>query len=405
MTLDFKKLALDVKDDVIRWRHDFHENPELSFKEVATTQKVANALRSMGYEKVEIGVPRAPEVGVIADLNPGKPGKCIALRADMDALPVHEETGLPYASKNDGVMHACGHDSHIAMLLGAAKLLFPLRDQINGNIRFIFQPSEEYVLSEECRKSGARLIVEEGHAMDGVDAVFCLHVWGTLPTGSIYYAPGPFMTTNLIVDMKVKGIGGHGAMPQNCVDPVVTACQIVNAWQTIISREVAPQDTAVLSVGGINVDGGMAYNVIPDSVSVVAGVRTYDESLINQIETRMKEIAEGIAHGMRASITFSTLRGVPPVINDIAFTENAVRVLRTTIGEDHVKTTSPVMASEDFSWYQKVAPGAIMFLGVGDEKKHTNFAQHHPKFNSDDDALPIGVASLAAVACNFISER
>ena len=205
--------------------------------------------------------------------------------------------------------------------------------------------------------------------------------------------------------MKVKGIGGHGAMPQNCVDPVVTACQIVNAWQTIISREVAPQDTAVLSVGGINVDSGMAYNVIPDSVSVVAGVRTYDESLINQIETRMKEIAEGIAHGMRASITFSTLRGVPPVINDIAFTENAVRVLRTTIGEDHVKTTSPVMASEDFSWYQKVAPGAIMFLGVGDEKKHTNFAQHHPKFNSDDDALPIGVASLAAVACNFISER
>ena len=399
--IDFKSLALGVKDDVIRWRHDFHRHPELSFHEVETTKKVVKALKEIGYENIRVGVPRAPEVGVTVDLNPGKKGKCIALRADMDALPIQEETGLPYASENENVMHACGHDSHVAMLLGAAKILFPLRDEINGNIRFIFQPSEEYVLSDECRKSGARLIVEEGHEMDDVDAVYGLHVWGTLPTGTIFYSPGPFMTTNLIVDMKVKGVGGHGAMPQNCVDPVVAACQIISAWQTIISREISPQDTAVLSVGGINVNGA-AYNVIPESVSVLAGVRTYSEELITQIETRLREMAEGIAHGMRADIEFSTLRGVPPVINDADFTEHAVHVLAETIGSEHVKTTSPVMASEDFSWYQKKAPGAIMFLGVGDEEKKTNFAQHHPKFNSDDDALPTGVAALASVAYDFL---
>lgn len=399
---DFKSMAQAVKEDIIRWRHDFHEHPELSFKEVETTQKVAAILREIGYEQIQTGIPRVPEIGVVADLNPGKPGRCIALRADMDALPVSEETGLPYASKNKNIMHACGHDAHIAMLLGAAKVLFQLRDQINGNVRLIFQPSEEYVLSEECRKSGARLIVEEGSAMGGVDAIFALHVWGTLPTGVICYTPGPFMTTNLIVDMKVKGVGGHGAMPQDCIDPVIAACQIISAWQTIISREVAPQDTAVLSVGGINVEG-TAYNIIPESVSVLAGVRTYSEELIGQIESRMKEIAEGIAHAMRAEISFSTLRGVPPVINDEEFTENAVRAICQAVGPEHMQRIKPVMPSEDFSWYQKLAPGAIMFLGVGDETKGTNYAQHHPKFNSDDDALPVGVAGLAAVAYHFLA--
>lgn len=402
--IDFKSLAQEVKDDVIRWRHDFHEHPELSFKEVQTTQKVAAILREIGYEQVQVGIPRVPETGVIADLNPGKPGKCIALRADMDALPVSEETGLPYASKNENVMHACGHDAHIAMLLGAAKILFQLRDKINGNVRLIFQPSEEYVLSEECRKSGARLLVEEGSAMDGVDAVFALHVWGTLPSGIVCYTPGPFMTTNLIVDMKVKGVGGHGAMPQDCIDPVVATCQIISAWQTIISREVSPQDTAVLSVGGINVEGA-AYNIIPESVSVSAGVRTYSEELIGRIETRMKEMAECIARGMRTEISFSTVRGVPPVINDEDFTEGAVYAIGQAVGPEHIKRISPVMPSEDFSWYQKAAPGAIMFLGVGDEAKGTNYAQHHPKFNSDDDALPVGVASLAAVACHYLAGK
>lgn len=399
---NFKEQALDIQQEISRWRHHFHQYPELSFQEKTTTQTIAAILKEIGFESIQIGIPRAPDVGVMADLNPGKPGKCIALRADMDALPIQEETGKTYASKYPNVMHGCGHDAHMAMLLGAAKILFPLRNQIDGNIRFIFQPSEEYVLSEECRKSGARLIVEEGNWMNGVDAVFGLHVWGTLPSGVIHYVPGPFMTTNLIVDMRVSGVGGHGAMPQNCVDPVVTTCQIINAWQTIISRETDPQDTAVLTVGAINVDGGGAYNVIPESVSIVAGVRTYSEELIQRIEVRMKEMAECIAVGMRAHIEFSTLRGVPPVINDETFTLNAAEDLKQTIGADRVVRTRPVVASEDFAWYQKLAPGAIMFLGVGDKEKDTLYAQHHPHFDADDDALPLGTAALATVACGYL---
>lgn len=381
----------------MRWRHDFHEYPELSGKEFRTTQKIAEILREIGYENIRIGIPGFPEVGVVADLNPGKPGKCIALRADIDALPVCEETGVPYASKTPGVMHACGHDAHIAMLLGAARILFQLRDQIDGNVRLIFQPCEEEVMSEECQKSGAQVIVEDGHIMDGVDAVFALHVWGSLPSGSVFYAPGPFMTTNMTVEMQVKGVGGHGAAPQQCIDPVVAACQIVTAWQTIISREVSPLDTAVLSVGGINVKNA-AYNIIPESVSLVAGLRTFDIGLLKYVEKRMREIAEGIAHGMRAEIAFQSVYGGPPVINDEEFTRNAADAIRRAVGDEHVKLTSPVMPSEDFAWYQQVVPGAIMFLGVGDKEKGTDHPQHHVKFNSDDDALPVGVASLVAVA-------
>ena len=399
---DFMKLAQDIQDDVIRWRHEFHQYPELSFKETETTRRIARILREIGYENIRIGVPMSPDTGVIADLNPSATGRCILLRADIDALPVCEETGVSYASKNPNVMHACGHDAHIAMLLGAAKLLFQLRDQIPGNVRLLFQPCEELIFSKDCPKSGAQLILEDERILKGVDAVFALHVWGTLPSGILYYTPGPFMTANMTIDMEVKGIGGHGALPQNCVDPVVAACQIVTAWQTIVSREVPPADTAVLSVGGINVERA-AYNIIPEKVSVIAGIRTYSEDLLYYIERRMKEIAEGIAHGMRAEISFSYLYGGPPVINDEAFTTRAVQAIQDAAGPERIKHTDPVMPSEDFAWYQTRIPGALMFLGVGNEAKGTNYAQHHAKFNTDDDALALGVTSLAAVAWDFLN--
>ena len=401
--IDFKNLANEVSEDVIRWRHEFHEYPELSAHEIRTTQKIAKILQEIGYERLKTGIPEATDIGVVADLNPGNPGKCIALRADIDALPICEETGLPYASKISGVMHACGHDAHIAMLLGAAKILFQLRDKINGNVRLIFQPCEELVLSEECPKSGAQVIVEDGNILKGVDAIFALHVWGTLPSGFIFYTPGPFMTANMTVEMKVKGIGGHGATPQECVDPVVAACQIISAWQTIVSREVSPEETAVLSVGGINVENP-TYNLIPESVSVLAGIRTFSNELLYYIEKRMNEIAEGIAHGMRTEIEFNSVFGGPPVVNDEIFTKKAAHIISNVLGEEYVQKTSPVMPSEDFAWYQQCVPGTLMFLGVGDEKKGTNYPQHHVKFNSDDDALPTGVASLAAVAYNFLTE-
>lgn len=352
---------------------------------------------------VTIGIPLYPELGVIANLNPGKEGKCIALRADIDALPILENTNLTYKSKYEGVMHACGHDAHISMMLGAAKILFQIRSQIDGNVKFIFQPGEEAYKAEITPKTGARLIVEDSDIMKDVDAVFGIHVWGTLPTGVLCYKPGPFMATNMIVNLTVEGKGGHGGMPHTCIDPVVIICQIINAWQMILSREVNPLDTAVLTVGKIESEG--AWNIIPQNASLVAGVRTLTDELMETIKNRMREMAESIGKGMRANIEFSAMKSVPPVINDIKFTQKAVAAIEKTLGAESVMETLPVMPSEDFSLYQKVSPGALLFLGIGDDKKETNYAQHHPKFKIDDDALFKGVAAASAVAFDFINNK
>lgn len=400
---DFRQMALDIQQDFIDWSHYFHENPEVSFEEFNTTKKIAGILKEIGYEDVTIGIPLYPELGVIANLNPGKEGKCIALRADIDALPILENTNLTYKSKYEGVMHACGHDAHISMMLGAAKILFQIRSQIDGNVKFIFQPGEEAYKAEITPKTGARLIVEDSDIMKDVDAVFGIHVWGTLPTGVLCYKPGPFMATNMIVNLTVEGKGGHGGMPHTCIDPVVIICQIINAWQMILSREVNPLDTAVLTVGKIESEG--AWNIIPQNASLVAGVRTLTDELMETIKNRMREIAESIGKGMRANIEFSAMKSVPPVINDIKFTQKAVAAIEKTLGAESVMETLPVMPSEDFSLYQKVSPGALLFLGIGDDKKETNYAQHHPKFKIDDDALFKGVAAASAVAFDFINNK
>lgn len=400
---DFRQMALDIQQDFIDWSHYFHENPEVSFEEFNTTKKIAGILKEIGYEDVTIGIPLYPELGVIANLNPGKEGKCIALRADIDALPILENTNLTYKSKYEGVMHACGHDAHISMMLGAAKILFQIRSQIDGNVKFIFQPGEEAYKAEITPKTGARLIVEDSDIMKDVDAVFGIHVWGTLPTGVLCYKPGPFMATNMIVNLTVEGKGGHGGMPHTCIDPVVIICQIINAWQMILSREVNPLDTAVLTVGKIESEG--AWNIIPQNASLVAGVRTLTDELMETIKNRMREMAESIGKGMRANIEFSAMKSVPPVINDIKFTQKAVAAIEKTLGAESVMETLPVMPSEDFSLYQKVSPGALLFLGIGDDKKETNYAQHHPKFKIDDDALFKGVAAASAVAFDFINNK
>lgn len=397
----WSELAQSVQPDVIRWRHEFHQHPELSFQEVRTTQRIAQILRNIGYTHVRTGMPREPQVGVVADLNPGAPGKTLLLRADIDALPVEEQTGVPYASRNPGVMHACGHDAHIAMLLGAAKLLYAHREALPGNVRLLFQPCEESN-HPVCGKTGAQLLTEESDVLDGVDAAFTLHVWGEKPTGTLFYKPGAFMSANMTVTMRVRGVGGHGALPQNCVDPVVIACQIVTAWQTILSREVAPLDTAVLTVGGINVSDA-AYNIIPEEVTLLAGLRTYDTALLYHIAQRMEQIASGIAQGMRASVEFESIYGGPPVVNDEALTNRAVQVLTDVLGSAHIAQMQPVMPSEDFAWYLSRVPGTMMFLGCGNAEKGTAYPQHHCKFNTDDDALAVGVAAFAAVAEDFLT--
>lgn len=399
---DLKQMSIDIAEEVIKWRHAFHQQPELSFTEYQTTERIVEVLKDIGFVDVRVGIPFFSKVGVTANLNPGKEGPCLLLRADIDALPVEEKANVDYKSQHPGIMHACGHDGHIAMLLGVAKILFQLKDEINGNVRFIFQPGEENIRAEISPKTGARLLVENGNLMDDVDAVLGLHVWGTLPSGVLHYKTGPLMTSSMMMDMDIEGIGGHGAMPHVCVDPVVALCQIVTAWQTIVSREVDPREMAVLTVGKISTDG--AWNVIPAKASLACGVRTLDDGLLAYIEERMKEIAEGIAKALRCKISYAST-SIPAVINDKKFTEFAVRSIEKTLGSDCLRETESVMPSEDFSWYQKRVPGLLLFLGTGKAENQTDFPQHHPCFKIDDEALSVGVAAAASVAYDFVNRR
>ncbi len=398
---NFEKMALEASKDFIEWRKLFHQYPELSFEEVNTTKKIVEILKDIGYEEIRVGIPLFPQTGVIAELNPGKKGKCVAIRSDIDALPVNEQTDVSYKSNIPGVMHACGHDAHIAMLLGVAKVLYSIKDEIDGNVKLIFQPGEENNKPGVTDKTGARLLYEDSDELNDIDAVFGLHVWGTLPSGVICYRPGPMMTTNMVANLEIEGVGGHGAMPHTCVDPIIIACQIVNAWQTIVSREVNPLDMSVLTVGKIESEG--SWNIIPDKASLICGVRTLNFDLIQEIRDRMKEIAEGIGKSMRANIIFNALIGVPPVVNDEKLTKMAVQSVEKAIGKENTMLIDPVMPSEDFSWYQKAAPGVLFFLGIGDESKGTNYAQHHPKYKVDDDALSNGVAAILSATFDFIN--
>lgn len=399
---DFKKLSMDIVEDVIRWRHQFHKQPELSFVEYKTTERIVEILKEIGFEDVQVGIPLFPKVGVTANLNPGKKGPCILLRADMDALPIDEMADVEEKSQHPGIMHACGHDGHVSMLLGVAKILFQLRDEIKGNVRFIFQPGEEDVMPEITEKTGAQLLSEDGDLLDGVDVVFGLHVWGTLPSGILHYKAGPLMTSNVAMSMDVEGVGGHGAMPHACVDPVVALCQIVTAWQTIVSREINPMSMAVITVGSIGTES--AWNVIPAKASLSCGMRTLDDELMTHVEGRMKDIAEGIAKGLRCRISYPSRASVPAVVNDKEFTAFAVRSIEKTLGSACLAEIEPMMASEDFAWYQKKVPGLFMFLGTGKAENQTNFPQHDPRFKVDDEALSKGVAAAASVAYDFVNQ-
>ena len=399
---DILTKASELSKNVVEWRHVFHADPELSFLEEKTSARIASILREIGYEDVTVGIPLFPGTGVIANLNPGKSGPCLALRADIDALPIREMADVPYASKNENVAHSCGHDAHISMMLGVAKVLFDMKDKINGNVRFIFQPGEEAVLPGKTDRTGAAIIVEDSDVMDGVDGIVALHVWGTMPSGQFGYRAGPVMTMNGRGVLYIEGKGGHGAMPHTCVDPVVVAGQILSAWQTIVSREINPLDMCVITVGRISAEG--AWNIIPQSVEMIFGTRTLSVETMRYIEKRMEAIAFGVASGMNCTINFKFAAKIPPVITDAEMMAGLVATIESLFGKESLFETPPLMPSEDFSKYQEKAPGVLLFLGTGDESKETNYAQHHPKFKVDDDVLYKGVAAIAQYAVNFINK-
>ena len=383
--------AEQLKQKLIDLRRDFHRHPELGLKEFNTAKKVEEVLQALSLEtKLFVN-----GTGVRGFLKGTKPGKTIALRADMDALPIQEETALPYQSQNKGVMHACGHDAHTAMLLGAAMILSEKKGELKGNVVFIFQPAEEI-------GAGAKAMVEE-RILEGVDSVFGLHVYSMLPFGTLNYSPGALMAAGDFFDVKITGRGGHGAQPHLTVDPIVIATNAINAIQTIVSREVDPLESAVVSI--CKMEAGEAYNVIPETATFGGTIRSHKPELRESIPKRVKEILDGVVLGMRGNYEFNLMSKFPATITDEQMTAFVVNVAKEILGEDKISMMKPLMGSEDFSFYLQKIPGTFAFLGVENKEKGIIYPQHHPKYNIDEDILPIGAALHVAVAREYLKDR
>ena len=392
---------------VTAWRRDFHAHPELGNREFRTADIVAEHLRALGFDQVQTGVAHTGVVGLLVG---GLPGPVVALRADMDALPVAEELDLPFASKvrtqwngeTVGVMHACGHDAHVAILMGVAEVLAGLRSGLCGSVKFLFQPAEE--LPPEGEEGGAKLMVEQG-AMDNPRpaAVFGLHVTSRLPVGVIGYRPGPAMASADNLKITIHGRQTHGAMPWLGVDPIVTSAQVILGLQTVISRQTdLTQEPAVLTIGMIK--GGLRENIIPDSVEMRGTIRTFDEGMRDDIHERVTYLAEAISRGSRAGCTVCIRKNYPVTVNDPALTAAMLPSLQRTAGTDHVHLVPKVMGSEDFSFFQRVSPGLFFFLGVAPDAAAVATAapNHSPRFFIDERALVLGVRALAQLACDYL---
>jgi amidohydrolase len=403
---DLDQRVARAMPQVIAWRRDIHEHPELSNQEVRTGKLVADALRKMGIE-VREGVARTGVVGV---LRGGKPGPVVALRADMDALPVTEEVDLPFKSKvrttfngqDVGVMHACGHDAHTAMLLGAAEVLSGMRSQIAGTVKFIFQPAEEGGGGSAGERGGAGLMIDQG-VMENplVNAVFGIHVWPD-EAGAVSYKAGGAMAAADGLSITVHGKQTHGAQPWRGVDPVVVATQIVNALQSITSRQTdVTAAPAVVTVATIH--GGVRGNIIPDSVVMTGTIRTFDAAMRKDVHMRIKRTAEMVAQAYGATADVVIGLGTDIVYNDPALTEKMAPTIRRASGT--VRSNAVWMASEDFSLYQKVVPGVFYFLGVNKVgvKTEDAAANHSTRFFVNEDALPTGVKTYASLALDYLA--
>jgi len=374
--------ARKIRERIVAWRRDFHMYPELKYEEERTSRIVEEHLRGWGYRIKRVGT------GIIADIGEGE--KTIALRADMDALPIQEENDVPYKSRVPGKMHACGHDAHTAMLLGAAKIIAEHIEEFNGRVRLIFQPAEE-------GGNGALKMIEGG-ALEGVDAIFGFHVWMELPSGVIGIREGPFLAGAGFFTIKFKGIGGHGAYPHFARDPIPAGAEAVMALQTIVSRNVSPFETAVLSVTAFN--AGTAHNVIPEEAELKGTYRFYSGDVGRLIEKRIGEIVSGVAKAHNLESESEIVELVPPTIND----KEMVNFARKVADKYRLKHSDvpPSMGAEDFAYYLQRVPGAFLALGIRNEEKGIVYPHHHPKFNVDEDVLYLGTAMEVALAREFL---
>lgn len=367
-----------IKDEIIANRRDFHKYPELGFKEHRTAKVIAEKLKAYGID-VRTGIGKT---GIIGDLHGKGSGKTIALRADMDALPVQETSDVSYKSQNDGIMHACGHDGHMAMLLGAAKILSQKRDLFKGNIRFIFQPAEE-------EEGGARYMITDG-CLKNVDEIYGMHLWNYQPYGEIGVKSEAVMAAADIFDITVKGIGGHGAAPQGTVDAIVAASNLIINLQTIVSRNTDPLESTVITVGKI--EGGHGFNIIADEVKLRGTVRAMTEKNRLMVKTRMQEVIDGIAKASGATIELNYQDGYPPTNNDEQATQTVQKVAQKIVGGGIVEPYS-TMGAEDFSYYLQKIPGCFFFIGSAPPGKEPMSVPHHcSHFDIDERALLVGAS-------------
>lgn len=385
--------ASELKEQLIAWRRDFHQHPELGFEEVRTAEIVARHLEQLGLE-VKRGVGRT---GVTAVLRGKEPGPTIGLRADMDALPIQDQKQVEYRSHVSGKMHACGHDAHTSILMGTAQFLTQMRRPERGAIKFIFQPAEEGL-------GGAQAMIEDGVLSDPqVDAIAGLHVFPFVPVGRITAVRGIGCAASDSIQIRIIGRGGHAAYPHMTVDAIAVSAEVISALQHIASRNVDPLDSVVITIGSIH--GGTARNVIAPEVVLEGTVRTLNPELREQMPGRIERVIRGVTEALGATYEFTYHMGYPSVKNDDAMVDLVLKASEHVLGAGKYEIVKPSMGGEDFSYYTHKIPGVFFRLGVGNKEKDAVYPLHHPQFDLDEDALPIGVAMLAEVAHLFLQNN
>jgi amidohydrolase len=390
--IDFLKEAQNLFEYTRQMRRDFHMHPEIAFNENRTAKKISEEL-------IKVGLPvrnNVGKTGVVSFIEGKNPDPVIMLRFDMDALPIQEENDVSYASQNPGIMHACGHDAHMAIGLTIAKILASHKNEIPGSIKLVFQPAEEGT-------RGAMEMIADG-VLDNPRPKYALgcHVWNDKPVGWLGIVPGPFMAGVKDFEIEIRGVGGHGATPHRTVDPIVTAAQIVTAFQTIVARNLSPLEAGVVSV--TQIEAGRAFNVIPSSALMRGTIRYFDVDVCKRIEERMDKILEGISQAMGCGYSFKFCNDTPPVINDVEVISTVSQVARAILSSSVIDSKYQTMGAEDMADFLNIIPGAFIFMGSSNAEKGLNFGHHNPKFDIDETTLPQGVALLAASAIELIGK-
>ncbi len=388
MAIEIRPEIEAIASAIIAIRRDIHMHPEQGFQEHRTAGLVADKLREWGLSVRE----NVGKTGVVGDLKGAFPGPTVAFRADMDALPIQETSDVPYRSKTDGVMHACGHDGHTALLLGAAAVLAGTKDRMRGSLRFIFQPSEE-------KDGGATYMIEDG-CLEGVDEIYGAHLWNYMAYGEIGASPGPVLAATDSLRITVRGIGGHGAVPQRTVDAIVVSSALVNALQTVVSRNIDPMQSAVVTIGTIR--GGDNHNVIASSVKMEGTVRTFVEEVRETIKERIFRIADGVARAFGAEIRVDLEKGYPATVNDAESTEKLTIAAKSVVGEAAGRI-APGMGGEDFAYYAQKIPGCFFFVGSSPPGVSPGEVPHHcSRFDIDERALLVGSSVFVQLAGNLL---